>query len=61
MKHTNRLDVRLITCAEADRIYRRREGTTKDLVRAGLLKAQRRGRITYVSAKRAEELLGLDS
>lgn len=42
-----------------DRIYRRAKGTTAALWRSGALPGRRQGRAIIVSAKRAEELLGV--
>jgi hypothetical protein len=52
-------DHRLLFAGEVDRLYRRRRGATSADVAAGKLRAQRRGRYTLVSAKRAEELYGV--
>jgi hypothetical protein len=55
---TNR-DVRLLTCREVDRLYRKRKGTAAALYSAKQLPGRREGRAILVSAKRAEELLGV--
>ena len=53
-------DVRLLTCREVDRMYRKRKGTASALFNAKRLPGRREGRAILVSAKRAEELLGVD-
>lgn len=49
----------LLTCREADRLYRLRHGTSAAAFRAGRLPGKVRGRAILVSAKRADELFGL--
>ena len=49
---------RLLTCREADRIYRRRKGSAAALFRSGKLPGRPHGNRILVSAKRVEELWG---
>jgi hypothetical protein len=52
-------DARLLTCREADRFYRRANGTASQAWKRGLLPGRREGKRILVSAKRAEELWGV--
>lgn len=54
-------DRRVLTLSAVDRLYGRRNGTAAELYRAGRLPGRVRGRRIEVSAKRAEELLGVPS
>ncbi len=53
-----KIDVRLLSCTEADRIYRMREGTARAAYLAGRIPGRPRGRVVYISAKIADELWG---
>lgn len=53
-------DRRLLTCRECDRLYRRRKGTAAAAWKARQLPGRAVGNRIYVSAKRAEELFGVD-
>jgi hypothetical protein len=50
--------VRLLSCRECDRMYRRRKGTAAAAYRARLLPGRRSGRTLWVSAKHAELIFG---
>ena len=52
-------DVRLLTCREADRIYRMRKGTASAHFKAGKIRGRRTRKSILISAKRAEELWGV--
>lgn len=54
-------DRRVLTTGEADRLYRKRKGTAAALFAAGTLPGRVSGRAIIVSARRAEELLGVPS
>lgn len=52
-------DRRVMTCNEAERLYRLRHGRVADDYRARLIRGKRRGRAILVSAKQCEELYGV--
>lgn len=52
-------DRRVLTCAEAERIYRKAHGTVANDYRARKLRGRRSGRAILVSAKQCEELYGI--
>lgn len=51
---------KLISCREADRMYRMRNGTAAAAAKANQIPSRRRGRAILISAKRADELWGVD-
>jgi hypothetical protein len=53
------LAVKLLTCREADRIYRLRSGTARKAFHARKINGRRTNKAIYISAKRAEEIWGL--
>lgn len=53
-------DARLLTCREVGRMYRVDRAAVSAAAAARQIPSVRRGRAIYVSAKRAEELWGVD-